>query len=134
MLFSKVYTCARIPALIFSVLMIIFTFTLTCFIFPLLIWITYCTVEFVFTTAQNMFCHCLCFIFICYNIKYFNIYHFFWNTCFWRNCKGVLLCNSHHVWLKFAYSLCQSLCQDLSSCLNFYVCSKPCLQFHTQFL
>ena len=54
----------------------IFTFTLTCFIIPCLIWITFCTVEFAFKITWYMFCHCFSFIFVCYHIQCFNIYVF----------------------------------------------------------
>ena len=69
-------TCARIPTIIFFTLMIIFTFTLTCFIIPFFVWITCATIEFAFTITWNMFCHCFSFIFVCYQIKCFNIYVF----------------------------------------------------------
>ena len=67
---------------------IIFTFTLTCFIIPFLIWITSCTLEFAFKITWSMFCYWLSFIFICYLIRWFNIgllfFCFFWNIYFWE--------------------------------------------------
>ena len=69
--------CTRIPTVIFFVSTIIFTFSLTCFIIPFLIWITNCTIEFAFTITLNMSCHQFSFIFVCYHIKYFNIYLLF---------------------------------------------------------
>ena len=67
--------------LLFSFL---FTFTLPCFIIPVLIWTTRITIKFPFTIIWNMFCHCFSFIFVCYDIKYFNIYVFcfFWHLHF----------------------------------------------------
>ena len=72
-------------SIIFLKLLIIFTFTLACFIIPFLTGIACCSVEFAFTITWNMFFHCLSFIFVCYHIKRFNIYIFcfFWNTYFW---------------------------------------------------
>ena len=67
-------TCARIPTIIFYPLMIIFKFTLTCFIFLFLIWVTCCAFGFACTITWNIFCHCFSFIFICYYIKCFKIY------------------------------------------------------------
>ena len=67
-------TCARILNIIFFTFMIIFTFTLTCFIIHFLIWFTCCTTEFAFKITWNMFCHC--FSFICFLLSHFfvNIY------------------------------------------------------------
>ena len=75
-------TFPRIPTIIFFEMTIIVTFTLTRLIFWIiqyLIWITCCTFEFAFTITLNIFCHCFSFIFICYHIKYFNIYVFFFS-------------------------------------------------------
>ena len=76
-------TCARIP-LIFFALTIIFTFTLTCFVIPFLIWITCCTIAFSckFTITWNVYYQCFSLIFICYYIICLNIYifHFNWST------------------------------------------------------
>ena len=70
--------------LIFFALTIIFTFTLTCFVIPFLIWITCCTIAFSckFTITWNMFYQCFSLIFICYYIICLNIYifHFIWST------------------------------------------------------
>ena len=67
-------TCARIPTVILFACTIIFSFTLTCFIIPFLFWIANCTVAFAFTITWDMLCHYFSFIFICYHIKYFNIF------------------------------------------------------------
>ena len=55
-------TCVRIRTLTFCQLMIIFTFTLICFIIPFLIWITYCSIDFAFKMTWNMFYHFFGFI------------------------------------------------------------------------
>ena len=77
-------TGAGIPAITFFELTIIFTFILTCFIIPFLIWITCFTIEFAFTITWNMFCHWFSIIFVCYHVQCFNIdvFCFFWNTYF----------------------------------------------------
>ena len=55
-------------------------------LFYFLFWITCCTIQFAFTITWNMFCHCFSFIFVCYQIKGFNIYVycFFGTQIFWN--------------------------------------------------
>ena len=64
-------TCARIATIIFFALAITFTFTLTYFIIPFLIWITCCTIGFAFTITNVL----ASFLFF-YHFKCFNIYIF----------------------------------------------------------
>ena len=68
-------TCARIQTKTFFSRIIIFTFTLTCFIIPFLIWITCCTIELAFTVKWNMI-SCYFTFFVCSHIKCFKVYDF----------------------------------------------------------
>ena len=51
-------TSGKIATIIFLALTIVFTFTLTCFIMPFLIWITSCTIDLSFKITWNMLYQC----------------------------------------------------------------------------
>ena len=84
--------------------MTISTLTLTCYIIPFFISITF-TIEFAFAIPRIMFRHGFSFIFVCYHIKCFNIYVFcfFWNTYFWSKdiSPSSTLIYTNHEWIIF---------------------------------